>query len=324
MDRRGRLIDLDVPKLTGMTQVGSRFQADPVSAFRTSLSTEFGRGYEVSGTTHYLVCAPTGRARIYADLFEKIYRDVDQFYRVRDFPVARPDVPLVAVVFASRKSFLEYCVRDNVPPTQSLQGYYSLVTNRVALFDETGSFRSTSHSPQAIPPTITALSGISGQTASTIVHEAIHQVGYNIGVHTRLGETPLWMVEGMATVLEPASMRTRNGIDRAMERINRERYDWFHQQHLPKRSSGSLAQLVASDAMFRRQTLSAYSEAWAFTFFLLENPARRKQLTAYLQSVASRDSAISYPAKERLSDFEAAFGDIARVEIEFLRYMARL
>ncbi len=324
MDRQGRLVDLDVPKLTGMTQVGTRFHADSVSSFRTSLSNEFGKGYEVTGTTHYLVCAPTGRARSYANLFEKIYRDVDQFYRVRGIRVGRPDVPLVAVVFASRKSFLEYCVRDNVPPTQGLQGYYSLVTNRVALFDESGSFRTTSHHPQTLPPTITALSGISGQTTSTIVHEAIHQVGYNIGIHTRLGETPLWMVEGMATVLEPASMRTRKSNHAATERINPERYNWFLKRHMPTRSAGSLGRLVASDAMFREQTLNAYSEAWALTYFLLENPARRKQLTTYLQTVASRDSATTYPARERISDFEAAFGDIARLEIEFLRYMSRL
>jgi len=324
MDRRGRLVDLDVPKLTGMTQVGTRFRADSVSSFRASLSTEFGKGYEVAGTTHYLVCAPAGRAKKYARLFEQIYRDVDQFYRVRGFEVARPDVLLVAVVFASRKSFFEYCVKDNVPPTQGLQGYYSLVTNRVALFDESGSFRTTSHKQEATPASIVALSGISGQTTSTIVHETIHQVGYNIGIHTRLGETPMFMVEGIATVLEPAGMRTRKGNHPAAGRINRERYDWFQNQYLPKRSAGSLARLVASDGLFRQQTLSAYSEAWAVTFFLLENAARRKQLTTYLQSVASRDSTQSYPAKERLTDFEAAFGDIARLEIEFLRYMSRL
>ena len=324
MDRQGRLVELDVPKLTGMTQVGSRFHADSVGAFRTSLTTEFGSGYEVAGTTHYLVCAPSGRAKSYADLFEKIYRDIDQFYRVRGFQVSRPDVPLVAIVLSSRKSFFEYCVRDNVPPTQGLQGYYSLVTNRVALFDETGAFRTTSSSTQTAPTTIAALSGISGQTTRTIVHEAIHQVGYNTGIHTRLGETPLWMVEGMATVLEPSNMRTRRNNTHAMARVNSERYDWFLTRHLPQRTAGSLAQLIASDVMFQRQTLNAYSEAWALTFFLLENPARRKQLTVYLQTVASRDSTTSYPAKERLSDFEAAFGDIARLEVEFLRYMSRL
>jgi hypothetical protein len=324
MDRQGRLVNLEVPKLTGMSQIGTRFHADSVSSFRTSLRTEFGKAYEVTGTTHYLVCAPAGRAKIYAGLFEQIYRDVDHFYRVRGFNVARPDVPLVAVVFASRKKFLEYCIRDNVPPSQGLQGYYSLVTNRVALFDESGLFSTISHNPPARPASIAALSGISGQTTSTIVHEAIHQVGYNIGIHPRLGDTPLWMVEGMATVLEPASMRTRKGNNAALNRINRQRYDWFRNQHLPNRSAGSLARLVASDTMFQQQTLSAYSESWALTFFLLENPARRKQLTAYLQAVASRDSTASYAAKERLTDFETAFGDIARLEIEFLRYMSRL
>ena len=128
----------------------------------------------------------------------------------------------------------------------------------------------------------------------------------------------------MATVLEPAKMRNRRNNQTAGERVNRERCDWFRNNYRPKRISGSLAKLVASDSLFRQQTMSAYSEAWALTFFLLENPARRKNLAAYLLKLTRRDAGKCYEAKERLSDFESVFGDIARLEVEFLRYMDRL
>lgn len=329
MDRQGRLVELDVPKLTGMQRLSDRFRPDSVSAFRTALTTEFGHRYEVSGTTHYLVCAPRGQADKYAALFESIYRDVEQFYRVRGFRVAKPDVPLVAVVFASQKEFIAYCVKDKVPPNPGLQGYYSLVSNRVALFDTAGAIRSAATDPSQIridsdSSQAVALSGITGQTASTIVHETIHQVGYNIGIHTRLGETPLWMVEGMATVLEPSAMRNRRSNQPSDKRVNPERYEWFQKRYRPQRPAGALARLIASDDLFKQQTLSAYSEAWALTFFLLENPARRRNLASYLLKVAGRDPSKGYPAKERLRDFQSVFGDIARLEVEFLRFMERL
>ena len=324
MDRQGRLVELDIAKIKEMERLSERFRADSTSTFRADLGREFGRGYEVAGTTHYLVCTPRGQGGKYADLFEKIYRDVEQFYRVRGFRVSKPDVPLVAVVFATQKEFVEYCVKDGVPPSPGLQGYYSLVSNRVALFDTSGAFRSVGIESTAPNQSVVALSGITGQTASTIVHETIHQVGYNIGIHTRLGETPLWIVEGLATVLEPSRMRNRRSNQDSSRRVNPERYEWFRKKYRPQRPAGSLARLIASNRLFQQQTLSAYSEAWALTFFLLENPARRKNFATYLQNVTHRDATKQYPAKERLADFQSVFGDIARLEVEFLRYMDRM
>ena len=321
MDRQGRLIELDIAKIKEMERLSERFRPDSVSTFRAELGREFGRSYKITGTTHYLVCAPRGHGSKYADLFEKTYRDVEQFYRVRGFRIRKPDVPLVAVVFTTQKEFAEYCVKDGVPPSPTLQGYYSLVSNRVALFDTNGAFRSVGTETTAPKQSVLALSGITGETASTIVHETIHQVGYNIGIHTRLGETPAWMVEGLATVLEPSQMRNRRRSQDSSRRVNPERYKWFQDKYRPRRPTGSLARLIASDRLFQQQTLSAYSEAWALTFFLLENPARRKNLATYLQNITHRDVTKEYPAKERLADFQSVFGDIARLEVEFLRYI---
>ena len=119
-------------------------------------------------------------------------------------------------------------------------------------------------------------------------------------------------------------MRDRRNHQTSSQRVNPERCDWFRNRYRPQRPSGSLAKLIASDSLFQRQALSAYSEAWALTFFLLENPARRRQLAAYLQKISQRGATKNYSAKHRLADFQSAFGDIARVEIEFIRYMDRL
>ncbi|MEO2020077.1 MAG: DUF1570 domain-containing protein [Fuerstiella sp.] len=344
MDRQGQLTHLSVAALKDFEKISARYKPFPVTTFREELLKEFSGRYEVVGTTHYLVCAPSGRADRYAQLFESIFRDVEQFYRVRGFKVQAPDVPLVAVVFGSQREFADYCVRDLVTPSASLMGYYSLRTNRVALFDDASLVSATApanrhtdastsqlsgvlqnqSSVSAGQTSIAALAAVSGDIANTIVHETTHQVGYNIGIHSRVGGTPIWIVEGLATVLEPAGMREKSGRQLQQSRINEQRIQWFEKRHRPGRTMGSLEKLVASDDYFYKQTLNSYSEAWAFTFFLLENPSRRRHLVTYLQTLGSRDPLQPYTSRDRLADFQKAFGDVSRLEVEFIRYMDRL
>ncbi|MEZ6124102.1 MAG: hypothetical protein R3C49_13140 [Planctomycetaceae bacterium] len=138
MDRQGQLHHLNVRSLRNLEKTAAHYEPYSSGSFRHELLQEFRDGYEVSGTTRYVVCAPAGRASAYAQLFESIYRDVEQFYRVRGFRVRAPEVPLVAVVFRDRQEFARYCAADNVPPSPTLMGYYSLLTNRVAMFDDGG------------------------------------------------------------------------------------------------------------------------------------------------------------------------------------------
>lgn len=326
LDEQGKLVHLQVKSLKTFDKISTRYQPLTNSEFRQELSKEFP-GYEVVGSTRYLVVGPRGQASRYSKLFDSIYRDVEQFFRVRGFKVTTPEVPLVAVVFGSQQEFARYCVSDSVPTSSTLMGYYSLMTNRVALFDTEYSISATTQPATELAhrySSILSAAGISQDTANTIIHETTHQVGYNIGVHSRLGTTPVWLVEGLATALEPSGMRESRGRQLISDRLNPERAVWFAQQHRSRREAGYFAKMVASDDFFYRQTLNSYSEAWALTFFLLENPARRQQLVDYLQQLSNRDPAINYTARQRLADFQAAFGDISRLEVEFLRYMDRL
>ncbi len=325
MDRMGRIHFQPVSKIQSIKKIGQRFEPGSTAAFRQSLIQEFKGRYEVAGSTHYMVCAPAGRAKQYAKLFESIYRDVEHFYHSRGFRVKRPDVPLVAIVFRSQSEFAQYCRRDNVAPSPTLMGYYSPVSNRVALFDDAKLLtESDPETPARANKGIAAYAAITGNTADTVIHEATHQVGFNIGIHSRLGGTPVWVVEGLATSLEPTGMRKKSGRQLISDRINSERADWFKRRHRPKRPMGSLAKLIATDDFFHKSTLNSYSEAWAFSFFLLENSSRRLQFVRYLKTIVERDASRGYSAQQRLKDFQDAFGDIARLEVEFIRYMDRI
>ncbi|MCA9061880.1 MAG: DUF1570 domain-containing protein [Planctomycetaceae bacterium] len=328
VDRQGQMIRLNVARLKSFRVIADRFQSCSTSEFRSQLLTEFPDGYEVSGTTHYLVCAATGRAQRYAELFEEIYRTTEQFYRVRGFPISTTDSPLVAIVLSSRQEFSEYCQADNVAWSPDLLGYYSLATNRVALFDDPsiGTVASADQSRRQFTSMTrsAATTEIGGDIASTIVHEAIHPVSFNMGVHNRIGGTPAWLVEGLATVMEvPGTLRPVHGSS-ITDRVNRERLNWFRQEYSKRQSSDDLSRLIATDDMFRSETLDAYSLGWAVTFFMTENPVRTRQLTGYLKTVAERDPLKPYSRQERLKDFRDAFGDPEVIQTEFRRFMDRL
>lgn len=329
VDRQGRLVHLPVGSLKTFEKTAVAFRSHPITTFRQELRKEFPN-YEVAGSMRYLVVGPPRIARKYAKLFDSVYRDVEKFFRVRGFKVKTPDVPLVAVVFSTPQEFYAYCRRDDVPPSNTLRGYYSLVSNRVALYDpDRASVKNSIKATEDFGPhfsssTATAFVGISQDTADTIIHETTHQVGYNIGVHSRMGGTPIWVIEGLATALEPDAMRRTQGSRGSASRINAERSEWFASEHRPGRQAGNLARLVASDKHFNSDILNSYSEAWAFTYFLLENSVRCKQFVNYLHTVENRDVTKAYTARQRLDDFEAAFGDLSRVELDFLRAMDRM
>lgn len=238
---------------------------------------------------------------------------------------------------------MKYAIKDKVPVSNGLMGYYSLLSNRVALFDSTNlvqnqpslhqNAESVDLDKQLVADsgadgvgnsTLAMATAIAGETTNTVVHETIHQVGYNIGIHSRVGGAPTWVLEGLATALEPSGMRKRTGRNLVSDRLNGERSDWFRDEFRELRPMGFLPALVASDENFYRNLLHSYSESWAFTFFLLENGTRRQDLVKYLQVLAKRDTSVQYTARQRLADFESAFGDISRLEVEFIRYMDRM
>ncbi|MFN9719137.1 MAG: DUF1570 domain-containing protein [Planctomycetota bacterium] len=338
IDQYGEMAHLPISSLTSFRVVADSFKPASQADFRRRLLKEFSAsGYEVQASAHYVVVGKRGRARAFATLFEEIYLQVLDFYHVRGFEVEAPDSPLVAIVFESQDEFKEYCGRDEMLWSKDLKGYYSGRTNRVALFDdpqllkEVAGTESPSVTRSSSPNRILSSAvpaamrnSVAGETFNTIVHETTHQVGFNIGIHPRLGQTPMWVVEGLATVLEAPGIRTKGKAKDSKTRINAGRRDWFQTEYSQRHQPGDLAKLISSDDMFSSQTFDAYSFAWAFSYFLTENPARARLFTRYLKKLSERDPMVNYTAEERLRDFRAVFGDISKMEVEFIRSMDRL
>jgi hypothetical protein len=349
MDEFGALTTHHISRLTSFRIVGDSFHRVSPSEFRKQLLTEFRSGYDIHVSAHYVVVGKKGKAKAYATLFEEIYRQVDSFYSIRGFETSEPEFTMVAIVLNTVDEFKEYCGRDQMLWSEDLRGYYSLKSNRVVLYDSPAKLNAgnespvdgktsasltaydalktdelTLENPATHQATLAAmLNGVAGETADTIVHETTHQVGYNIGIHSRIGETPTWVIEGLATVLEAPGIRVRGSSD-AAARINTDRLNWFSSEYESRRQPGDLARMVAGDEVFRNQALDAYSSAWAFTYFMTENPARARSYVRYLRILGDRDPLQHYTAEERLKDFQSAFGDVSKVEMDFLRSIDRL
>lgn len=324
MQRDGRLEKLKIGSVSKFRTIAPRFQPYRAADMRTELRKEFGRAYEVVGTGHYLVVATPGTGREIADLLEENYRSFVTQFNVRGFKLDTPKFPMVAVVFPSQDAFAAYARKEGVPVSKNILGYYQPASNRIALFDHNAGTLIKSDPPIGLPggkAFFAKPAGLNSSLKDTIVHEGIHQIAFNTGIHSRLGQNPKWIVEGLATVFEAEGIRNRSGNRGAKSRINAERLKNFIDYGTKRRKRRTLSAFVSSDFPFQAAVIDAYAESWALTYFLIET--RSKSVSKYLQILADRDPLQPYSARERLSDFQKAFGkDPDKLEVEYLRFMA--
>lgn len=346
LDRSGQITELPLKNVTSFRTVSPRFSPLTSTILNSTLLKEMGRGYEIKTTRHYVVAAARGRAQKYVELFEEIYRAFHMHFSVRGFEIDRPEFPMVAIVFPDHAAFSKYAKGDKVNARPGLMGYYMPTTNRVALFE--GS--STSNRPQGnwrepvttplrkwsqpanwlkIPspdfdalasPAASLLPGpyaaIQADLRDTMIHEATHQVAFNVGLHSRTRKNPQWVVEGLATVFEPDGMRISSKGREVKYRINRERHVWF-QNYVKRRPANSLGDFVENDDLFKKATLDAYSQAWALSFFLIET--RPRKYATYLKRLATGSG------EDRAKLFAEVFGSNTRMlDAEMLRFFRRL
>jgi hypothetical protein len=304
LERDGRLTTLTLADVGAYKTLGS-FRSFSTIELREQLAREFGTGFTVSATGHYLVVSSRSGGDRYGRLFEDLYRQFVVSFAARGFRMVEPEFPLIAVVLPDQASFFRYCEAEGIRPQAGLRGYYLPSSNRVALYDAVASGQSSA-------------AGLD----KTVIHEATHQVAFNTGIHSRIGVSPKWVVEGLATVFEEEDARRNDRVGPVMSRVNDERFRWFQQQR-GRRPQKSLVELVQSDQWFSTRTLDAYGESWALMFFLLET--RSADTVKYLRTLAARDPLHDYSPEDRLRDFQSAFGrDLSLLEAHLLRYYDNL
>lgn len=297
---------------------------------------------EVVTTEHYVIA--TAGSRLHAEwcgvLFERLMKAFLDYWNAPELNLRTPTAPLPVVIYRDRTSFAKVAQKDAGPAFAQANGYYSMKTNRIVLFDPTGE-RKPLRSRAELQRYMLA----NPVPVSTIVHEATHQIAFNCGMHTRYADNPVWMTEGMAMYFEVPDLRSR-AVWRTMGRVNQPRLRAFRDAIAEDRvrtdrrgireekTSGPLSHtetlalrleaLVADDGRFQdfNTNKQAYAEAWLLTHYLLNN--HRKNYLAYL-SKCSDNTHLDWKAREqRLQEFKEAFGILpGELSEHLLRYAAR-
>ena len=92
------------------------------------MKAELPAGFRVHQTAHYLIFYDTSPA--YAQwcgsLFERLYLAFTNFWSRKGFELHEPEFPLVAIVFADKRSYLRFSKAELGDAAESIIGYFSL------------------------------------------------------------------------------------------------------------------------------------------------------------------------------------------------------
>lgn len=291
---------------------------------KSLLRSEFGAGFYFVDTNHFLVVynCDSKLARQAGTLLERAYHAFRGHFAGKGaFPMEALRQPLVAVVFRTRGEYLEETSNRIGGVPEWSAGVYSPRTNRFYLFDAfEGNLEGEAARGDGSPASPGRAAGrMSARNVESLIHEATHQLAFNLGIHQRHGENPAWFVEGLATYFETSDDRSQEGWKRGGE-INAGRLAEFARV-FPRLKAGFLDELVANDALFRDGEVGeAYALSWALTYYLMKT--KQTGCARYIRAVQARGASACTPA-ERLADFRSAFGATPKgLERDFSRYMA--
>ena len=318
----GRLWPVEKAQLVSRIEANEPFRALSSTALGKQLQTELGAGFDIVVTKHYVICFSAQRqyAQWCGALFERLYVSFHNYWKQRGMKLSEPDFPLVALVFRGPKEFAAFATPDAGADAATAKGYFSIGTNRMVLYDLTASDAGAAGNEADINRRLALVP----YNIATVVHEATHQIAFNSGMHTRLADNPLWLVEGMAMYFETPDLSSKTGWKTAGA-VNDERLGQFRDFLAVRRKPDSLATLVASDTRFNDagQMPDAYGEAWALSQFLIRT--KKEAYVKYLNVLAAKPRLVLDTPAERLAEFRAAFGDdLKQLDADMLKQVKRL
>ncbi len=284
----GEMLFLDQREIVSHRRTREVFRPASQAAIRSQMQNELGDGYETLISGPYVIAAPRGHVNRWKARFDALLSGYFRYFGVRDWRLAQPDFPLQVYVLGSREQFVAYSARNGASAPANTIGSYFPDSNVCIMYELPGS-------------TGTDWS----ETESTIVHEAVHQLAFNTGIHERLFENPLWCVEGLATLFEqPSVYDPRASSSTVATRINTQ------QANIVKQfcSDGGkledvLARIISSDDLFAADPQLAYAAGWALTFYLTERmPREYMQLMQVQQSRGFGQ----YTPRSRIRDFRTS------------------
>jgi len=290
---------------------------------------ELGPDFQSHESKHYVVVFNTTRkyAIWCSSLLEKLQKGFLYFWKKRGAKVQEPKAPLAVLIFNNKASYLKHAKAELGAGAGNAIGYYSFQTNRIVMYDLTGSqaFR-REYTKRGSKKDITALlqTREAEPLVATIIHEATHQIAFNCGLQTRYVDNPIWLSEGMAVYFETPNLGSKKNIWSGTDKVNYSRWDRFR-ANVRNGKAANLKTLIADDDRLRhpRTAVDGYAEAWAWNYFLIK--WHSQEYAKYLKTLAAKPLLTKDTSATRLSDFQDHFGkDLKKLEAEFFRRMSKI
>ncbi len=325
----GALWIIEPGELQGRQRLGTPFAPLTPTELSEQMLAELPAGFRSYTTPHYVICYDTSRA--YAQwtgsLLERLYKAFTNYWRGQGFDVHEPEFPLGVVVFADRQSY-DKASREDLPGgTGNIIGFYSLRSNRINMFDLTGSEAFANQANANRRGSMREVNQMLSQPAATplvatIVHEATHQIAFNCGLQQRFADIPLWLCEGMAVYFEAPDL-TSQGKWQGIGKVNYPRLEKFR-TNLSNWNDNTLEAMLRDSKRFRdsRTAVASYADAWALNYYLIKY--HPKAYNAYIKTLAEKRPLIEDDPQKRLTEFRDHFGDLRKLEQEFLKQMSRV
>jgi hypothetical protein len=286
--------------------------------------------FDLLTTTNYIILYQTSRA--YADwnakLLENLYHSFYNFWKKRGANLYKPEFPLVAIIYSDKKTFRLHAADyfSDQDHFQMVAAFYSPKTNYIFVPDLTN----TVSTKQTISRRATReqIGEFLKQprikyNISTIIHEGVHQISYNVGIIPRYTSIPSWFSEGLATIHEVPTQETKLGWESKIK-LNDWRIKELH-KYLSQFPLNPILTLVREDQPFKiKETQSSsYGMAGGMMFYLMHR--HPEKLLEYFEILNKRTLFSSYPIEKRQADFEKIFGkDWNILEKDFQYFILKL
>ena len=264
----------------------------------------------------------------YANLLKKLYEQYAVHWKRLGVGLTDPKFPMVAVVLSNEERYRQYATKqDGVTLTKEC-AYYNKLTNRIVLYDMSGlqTFQEgNQRRVNAMDIQQFLRQPGSYYNIMTVIHEAVHQVGYNTGMHPRFAPIPLWLLEGFATLHEVPDTRNSVGWTLGQPHLNRPRLNQLRRYWEDSRLDSPVQKMLKEDTLLKQSdtVLDHYALAWGLTYYLVKK--RPKELAVYLEMMQKKKIFSDDSDEIRIKDFESCFGnDWNAFYKDFTNYMRRL
>ncbi|MBE0536158.1 MAG: DUF1570 domain-containing protein [Phycisphaerae bacterium] len=220
--------------------------------------------------------------------------------------------PLEWMCFRKKTLFADYAFATENADLSWLSGYYSSRTNRVAVVRPWRVRKWYGPGRHVADVSARVDDGVDDGLVK-IVHEAGHQLAFNMGLQKRGVMYPFWATEGIALVFE----------DCVSEYLPRGRYsDGRKERLLELYRAGSLIGVHEFITMSRLpagvRDADVYAQAWGFFQFLCANRAEDlKEYFARLYSLRPGGRSVRHLRRE----FEQSFGPLDHLNREWLLFL---